>query len=142
MEQKKNTKQIIGGSIVLGSIIGLGGLQANAAELFNYNYLGSGSEVRSQLLQSERVIDNSIELSCGEKSEKKAESKASEHKCGEEGKKAKSTKAAAAEGKAVEHKCGEGKCGEEGKKAEKSESKKESKATEHKCGEGKCGGNE
>jgi uncharacterized low-complexity protein len=149
MEQKKNTKKIIGGSIVLGSIVGLGGLQANAAELFNYNDLGSGSEVRSQLLQSERVIDNAIELSCGEKSEKKAEGKASEHKCGEgkcgeEGKKAKSAEGAAVEGKAVEHKCGEGKCGEEGtsKKAKKASSKKESKATESKCGEGKCGGNE
>ena len=139
MEQKKNTKKIIGGSIVLGSVVGLGGIQANAAELFNYNDLGSGSEVRSQLLQTERSIDNAIELSCGEKSEKKAESKSSEHKCGE------------------------GKCGEEGKKEGKSEkaekgekaeksSKKEKKASESKateskcgegkCGEGKCGGNE
>ena len=127
MKQNKN-KKMISGSLILGSIVGLSGLQANASELFNYNDLGSGSEVRSQLLGSERALDNALELSCGEKSE----GKTSEQKCGEEGKKAKKK-----EGKATESKCGEE--GSKAKSTEKSSSKKESKATESKCGEGKCG---
>ncbi|MCT4624557.1 MAG: hypothetical protein N4A46_13130 [Schleiferiaceae bacterium] len=131
MENQKNTKKLISGSIILGSVIGFGGVQA--AELFNYNDLGSGSEVRAQLLQSERAIDNAIELSCGEKTE----GKSTEHKCGE-GKCGEKAKKSSKEGKATESKCGEGKCGEKGKESKK-KSAKEGKATESKCGEGKCG---
>ena len=123
MENK--TKLVLRGSLLAGSIISLGALQANADELVRVENLGSGGEVRATLLASERVLDNAIELKCGEKEEtksetKKSESKAEEHKCGE-------------------GKCGEGKCGEKGKEETKSEAKSESKAEEHKCGEGKCG---
>lgn len=124
MENK--TKLILKGSLLAGSIISLGALQANAEELVRAENLGSGGEIRATLLASERVLDNAIELKCGEKETKaKEETKKSESK---------------SESKAEEAKCGEGKCGEsskteESKKAEKSESK----AEEHKCGEGKCG---
>jgi uncharacterized low-complexity protein len=126
MENK--TKLVLKGSLLAGSIISLGALQANANELIRAENLGSGGEVRATLLASERTLDNAIELKCGEKEEskakeetKKSESKTKEAKCGE-------------------GKCGEGKCGEHSKKEESKEAEKsESKAEEHKCGEGKCG---
>ena len=120
MENK--TKLILKGSLLAGSIISFGALQTNAEELVRAESLGSGGEVRATLLASERVLDNAIELKCGEK----------ETKATEETKKS--------ESKAEEAKCGEGKCGEKGKKEEsKKAEKSESKAEEHKCGEGKCG---
>ena len=126
----KNTdnknKTLIGGTLLAGSIIGLGGIQAHATELFTCDDLGSGAELRAELVKSERTLSHSLELKCGEKGAKK-EGKASEAKCGEN--KAEAKEEAPAEGKVKE-----AKCGEEGKKA-----KEESKSTEHKCGEGKCG---
>lgn len=124
---KNKTKLVLKGSLLAGSIISLGALQANAEELVHAENLGSGGEVRATLLASERVLDNAIELKCGEKEETKAKkkSKKSESK---------------SESKSEEAKCGEGKCGEHGKKEESKEAEKsESKAEEHKCGEGKCG---
>ena len=128
-----DTKKILNRSLLAGSLIGLGALQVNAAEI-NITTLGSGGEVRSALLGSARTLDNAIELTCGEGEKKEATTKTETKK----------------ESKAEEHKCGEGKCGEaKGEKSEQKEeaaseakpegSKKESKAEEHKCGEGKCG---
>ena len=98
MKNERTNRKFIGGSILAGSLIGLTGLQANAAELFTNDDLGSGSEVRADLVKSERTIQNSLELKCGEEgkasTETKTESKSSEAKCGE-------------------GKCGEGKCGGE-----------------------------
>lgn len=96
MENKKN-KTIIAGSMIAGALLSLS-LNANTSNLFNYNTLGNGAEVR-----------NAIELACGEKKadekkadekkgEKKGEKKAKDGKCGEK--------------KAKDGKCGEGKCGE------------------------------
>lgn len=125
-----DTKKILSRSLLAGSLIGLGALQASATEI-SITTLGSGGEVRSALLGSARTLGNAIELTCGEGEKKEATTKAETKK----------------ESKAEEHKCGEGKCGEA--KSEKKEeagsgakpegSKKESKAEEHKCGEGKCG---
>ena len=93
--------------------------------LFNSTELGSGQELRAELLnQNSDLFMSNAEL----------EAKGIELKCGE-------------------GKCGEGKCGEkkkaeakkeESKKAEKKPEKKKekaekSKSKEHKCGEGKCG---
>lgn len=120
-----NSKKILKSSLLVGSIVSLGGLQANASEMFNFNELGSGSEVRANLLQSERAIESTIELSCGEKSSKK-ESKSSEAKCGE--------------GKCGEHKAESSSKEESTKESKKAtEKKEESKSSEAKCGEGKCG---
>ncbi len=140
MENK--SKIILKGSLLAGSIISLGALQVQAEDLVRAENLGSGGEIRATLLASERIIDNAIELKCGEKKEEgkgskkktetKSENKAEEHKCGEgkcgEGEKKLETKS---ESKSKEHKCGEA--------APKKEAKSESKAEEHKCGEGKCG---
>jgi uncharacterized low-complexity protein len=98
MENKKN-KTIVAGSMIAGALLSLS-LSTNASNLFNYNALGNGSEVR-----------NAIEASCGEK--KTDDKKAKDAKCGEKkagDKKAKDGKCG--EKKAKDGKCGEGKCGE------------------------------
>ncbi len=100
MENKKN-KTIIAGSMIAGALLSLS-LNANTSNLFNYNSLGNGAEVR-----------NAIELACGEK--KADDKKAKDAKCGEKkdakgDKKAKDAKCG--EKKAKDGKCGEGKCGE------------------------------
>jgi uncharacterized low-complexity protein len=95
----ENKKTIVSGSFIAGAILSLS-LNANAANLFNYNALGNGADVR-----------NAIELACGEK--KTEEKKTKDAKCGEkkaEDKKAKDAKCG--EKKAKDGKCGEAKCGE------------------------------
>ena len=84
----------------------------SASSLLNYNALGTAGEVRNSLVKT-------VEATCGEK---KADTKATDAKCGE--KKAKDAKCG--EKKAKDAKCGEGKCGEK-------------KTKDAKCGEGKCG---
>lgn len=97
--ENKNKKTIVAGSMIAGALLSLS-LTANASNLFNYNALGNGSEVR-----------NAIEATCGEKKaddKKHEDKKAKDAKCGE--KKAKDAKCG--EKKAKDGKCGEGKCGE------------------------------
>ena len=129
-------KNLAAGTIMLSSL-SLLSVDANAENLFNTEDLGTGSDLRSNILEanlnSPAFINATIELKCGEGT------------CGEGKKKAEGEKA---ETKAVEktgeHKCGEGKCGEEKKEMKKAEGEKaipkaEGKTGEHKCGEGKCG---
>ena len=98
----------------------------------SFNSLGSGAELRSELLEPGNGAQFNFEAKCGGKS---AESKSAEAKCGE-GEKAK----AKTESKSAEAKCGEGKKEAKAKSAEaKKEAKAESKSKEAKCGEGKCG---
>lgn len=117
----KNTNKGLGalitGTIMAGAL--MGSTTATANEMFNFHDLGSGSELRADLLDASNTGFKSPEAKCGEakaeaksdaKPEAKAESKAADHKCGE-------------------GKCGEGKCGE---------AKAESKSADHKCGEGKA----
>lgn len=145
-----NKQQMLKSAALAVGTVAVGSFNANAANLFETSDLGSGAELRNELLTKNHssvntLLNNSeVELKCGEGKcgegkcggeSKKADakdSKSSEHKCGE-----KSKKASAKEGKSSEHKCGEGKCGGDKKDAKKSD---ESKSSEHKCGEGKCGG--
>ena len=133
MESKKVLKStaLATGTVLIGSLANV-----QAADLFSSEDLGSGAELRSELIvknnplvEASSFLNNSdIELKCGE-------GKCGEGKCGE--KKAEKK----AESKSAEHKCGEGKCGEKKSESKASEkSTKESKSSEHKCGEGKCGG--
>jgi len=112
------------GTLALGAVSN----NASAADLFAVDHLGSGSEVRSNLIElnSDFIADNkmvsnlTVELKCGE-------------------------------GKCGAGKCGEGKSGDEkedakktdkksDKKSDKKEdAKKDDKSKEGKCGEGKCG---
>lgn len=112
-QSKRSIGALITGTVMSGAL--LGSVTANAAEMFDYDDLGSGAELRSDLLDASNTGFNTLEAKCGE------------GKCGDE----------KAEGKTEDHKCGEGKCGDE--KAEGSAEKSEAKASDHKCGEGKCG---
>ena len=140
MEKRK--RNFIKGTLVAGALLSVTALSAtpNASNLFDYNALGSGAEVRSEILHSETSPFNNLEAKCGEKSTTTAEGKKAEAKCGE-------------------GKCGEGKCGDKkaatktktsakttDAKASKTKTSAvattksaESKSKEAKCGEGKCG---
>ena len=98
---------VIGGMIVGASTFG-----ANAENLFSYGDLGSGSEVRSNLLEQYGLPITTANLP--------GDFIVGEGKCGE-------------------GKCGEGKCGEEKKSEKKSEKATEAKKAETKTTEGKCG---
>ncbi len=142
--KKKNTAKniLLTGTIIAGSVFGLSTLNTNATETFKYHELGSGGELRSELLNNTSSDIIALELDCGDDT-----------------KKATDTKAKKADAKSQDHKCGEGKCGEEkaamkkdkaadpkaagvatdtGKDAKDSKTT-ESKSKEAKCGEGKCG---
>ena len=131
MKKNENIKKsLVGTTLATGSVLIsalAGSTDAKAADLFAFENLGSGAELRSELIAVNDATDfiknNELELKCGE------------GKCGEDKKDAKAKDGKAAEGKCGEGKCGEGKCGE-GKADAKA---KDGKAAEGKCGEGKCG---
>jgi uncharacterized low-complexity protein len=123
-EKRNFAKNFIKGTLVAGALLSVSALSAtpNSSNLFDYNTMGSGAEVRSELLHTVSAGLDIFEAKFGGKEEGKAEGKKAETK----------------EAKAKEAKCGEGKCGE-GKCGGKEEGKAEGKAKEAKCGEGKCG---
>ena len=101
----ENKKSIFSGSVIASAFIGLASLSANASSLTNYSTLGSGSEVRSELLEQTCGAKDAktTDAKCGEK-----DAKTKDAKCGG---KAKEAKCGKKEGKGKEGKCGEGKCG-------------------------------
>ena len=120
----KNTKKkILRGSLIAGAIIGASSLTASPADLFTYNDLGSGSEVRAALVEEAMNSSSNLflELKCGE------------GKCGEEKKEETKSKTKKGETKA------ETKEGETKAETKETKKKKEGKSEEGKCGEGKCG---
>jgi len=143
--KKKLNKQagILSTAILTGTLAGFGIGDLNAGDLLNYDDLGSGAEVRSELIDMNVDVRNSydgsriFELSCGEGKcgeDKEANKKKAETKEKGEMKTSKAVKDST--DKTSESKCGEGKCGDD-KEAEAVQ--KESKTSESKCGEGKCG---
>jgi uncharacterized low-complexity protein len=130
--QYKNTKRILlTGSILAGAIFGTGAPKTLGAEnLFNYNGLGSGSELRTSLLNASP--NRNLEMKCGNKSDNKDpksnDSKTKDAKCGDK-KMSDAKDPKAMDSKAKDGKCGEGKCGD--KKKDMKE-KKESKLSETK----------
>ena len=123
-DKKKNSVKniLLTGTIVAGSVLGINSLNAANVDTFKYSELGSGGELRAELLENSVTDIRAIELSCGEKSK---DSKSKDAKCGE--KDAKATK--------TDSKSKDAKCGEKDAKATKSDSK----SKDAKCGEGKCG---
>jgi uncharacterized low-complexity protein len=119
----KSLKSILfTGSIVAGSLLSVNTASANP---FSFTDLGSGSQLRSALLDNLVSQKYNLDLACGEKSKDntKKEDKSKDGKCGE-------------------GKCGEGKCGgkDDSTKMKSSDMKKtDDKSKEGKCGEGKCG---
>lgn len=145
---KKLSKVATGSAIALAIMGFTPSTSAASSNMFNYNPMGSGSDVRSTIAEMNQTNKNVYEMKCGAKAEKTAKkgekAKASEAKCGEKAKTdkkmKKNTKNEAT--KTSESKCGEGKCGEKGKmdkKMDKKAHKEASKTSESKCGEGKCG---
>lgn len=119
MSKKSNfaKSSIVAGSIVCAAMFSGNVLKADDAKLFSYDNLGSGSQVRTELLYSGGSLE--FDAKCGE-------GKCGEGKCG--GKK---------ETEKEENKKGKN---EKSEKSEKSEEKEqEGKSKEAKCGEGKCG---
>lgn len=136
----KKSAALITGTLVAGSFSV--SANANQANLFEYENLGSGAELRSELIEMNSARYKTFEMKCGgekaEKDSKSSEAKCGEGKCGAGDKKA-DKKDSAKKGKSAEAKCGEGKCGGDAKEAKKDTTKKESKAAQSKCGQGKCG---
>ena len=129
----KGLGALITGTLMAGAVFGTSTASAN--ELFSYDDLGSGSELRADLLDASNTGFKSPEAKCGEaKADAKTESKSADHKCGEG--KCGEAKAdmKATDSKAAEHKCGEGKCGE----AKADATPAESKAADNKSGEAKA----
>jgi uncharacterized low-complexity protein len=132
---KSNQKKLLKGSLIAGALITVAGVQVNATNLFEYDDLGSGSELRQELIAKATSYDTerTFEMKCGE------------GKCGETDKTdTKKAKTDQAESKTKEAKCGEGKCGEDKKESKADDStkgaeKSDGKTNEAKCGEGKCG---
>ena len=128
-------KLLLTGSIIAGTLLGVGAPKTiNAANLFDYHNLGSGSELRSLLLNTS--AERNLEMKCGNKSDSKSDAKPASD--------AKTKDAKCGEGKCgdkkMESKAKDAKCGEKKMDAKASSGKKmESKAKDAKCGEGKCG---
>lgn len=126
MENKK--KNILTGAFIAGTIIAGSAFSVDAGNSFKFESLGSGSEVRHNLLNesSKTNLSASIDFVTASDTTK--------------------TKKAKTKSKVKEAKCGEGKCGDKKakdakkKKGKKKDAKtKEAKTKEAKCGEGKCG---
>ena len=116
---KTDKKILKSASMVAGALLTttLATTPSFGADILAYNHLGTGSQVRSHL------IDQNVNQVNGAESTayKFGELKCGEGKCGAE----------KAVEKTTEGKCGEGKCGAAGEAG---------KVMEAKCGEGKCGG--
>ncbi len=138
----KNDKKILKSATIFASAMLTTTVAVSAATPANgmseINDLGSGSEVRSALIDMNTSPDASNTLYASKISDMKCgEGKCGEGKCGEEKKSedVKKKTAKKADAKKVDAKKGDKKA--EAKKADAKKS--ESKSTESKCGEGKCG---
>ncbi|MBA7537033.1 hypothetical protein ES705_29299 [subsurface metagenome] len=117
-KSKVKSTALLAGILVGGTALNLSAANVNSSDLLDYTSLGSGAELRTELLDLNRISLNAIDRINSENTLKFSELK-----------------------------CGEGKCGgdkenEKEGKVEKGEKAKESKTDESKCGEGKCGGEE
>ena len=99
-------KSILGTTALAGSMFVT---SANATSLFDFNFLGTAGEVRTELVAKSMGLD----LACGDKAATEAKTKdgkCGEGKCGD--KKADKKTKSAKEAKTKDAKCGEGKCGD------------------------------
>ncbi len=137
---KTEKKSILKGVVISGMIAGAMPVVANTNSLFNYEAMGTGSELRAELFEQYgspiNVEDASSsdyvvgEAKCGE-------SKCGEGKCGKEEKKdTKKDSKKEAKKSSEKEKTSEATCGEKSK--EKKDTKDKTK--EAKCGENTCGG--
>lgn len=100
MEKKKN---IIKGSLIAGALVACSSFATHATEIFHSNNLGSGEEVRTNLL-AKKTGNHRLELTCSSGSQSGTHKHHKDGKCGD-GKCGK------------DHKCSKDhKCGKKGKK--------------------------
>lgn len=71
MENKKRSN-LIKGSLVFGALLSVSALSAtpSSSSLFEYNALGSGAQVRTEILHSASNPFMGFDAKCGEKTEK------------------------------------------------------------------------
>ncbi len=120
METKKT---ILTGTMIATALLGAATMKSNTSSLLDFTSLGSGSEVRSHLLNTSSSDLKIMDLNCGEKKDAKTgDKKTADAKCGDK--------------KTKDGKCGDGKCGD--KKTADTKTT-DTKAKDGKCGEGKCG---
>lgn len=138
-KERRNLKSaaILTGALVTGTFAGLHSVNAENSSVFEYEAMGSGAEVRSELLAQNNIGLNAADAINSVKTVKFSEMKCGEGTCGSEKKDGDTKKKDA---KVSEKKSAESTCGDDKKSGDKkSASKKDSKAAESKCGEGKCG---
>lgn len=134
------SKNLLKGTLVAGALFTVSSMSAaTTSSLFDYDTMGSGSQVRSEILNSpsSSSMNNynltasdskTLDASCGENKTKDANCGANKKEAKKDMKKANVKK----EGKMKDASCGE-------KAAKADSTKTESKAKEGKCGEGTCG---
>ncbi len=140
MKTNKKLKKtaLVSGALLTGSLVGLNPLNANSGDLFDYSDLGSGAELRSELLEQNQSPFDAAKAAEGMTTIKFSELKCGEGKCGEgEKKEAKKDGKDKTEKASKDSKKASAKP-ESDKKEGKKEAKKD-KTSESKCGEGKCG---
>ncbi|HKJ42384.1 MAG TPA: hypothetical protein VKA27_09830 [Sunxiuqinia sp.] len=136
-KDKKNIgKNLLKGTLVAGALFSVSSLSAaTTSNLFDYNAMGSGATVRSELLSSPTASAmNSYNMSTNASKAQEAscgENKSKDANCGANKKEAKKDKSSKMESKSKDAKCAN-------KAAKADTTKKESKSKEQKCGEGKC----
>ena len=141
MKKEKNilkSASLLTGAILTSSLTSFAANETNA-EIPDYSAMGSGAEVRSEIMNL-----NAPDILHNENNYKFGEGKCGEGKCGEgkseEEKEKKKKEAKKTEGKKAEDKKSDAKKSESAKKEGKKKSKEaEGKTPEAKCGEGKCG---
>ena len=134
------SKNLLKGTLVAGALFSVSSLTAaTTSSLFDYETMGSGSQVRSELLSSPSATstanyqitageNKTMDASCGENKTKDASCGANKKEMKKESKDSKAQK----ESKVKDANCGD-------KKAKADSTKTESKTKEGKCGEGTCG---
>jgi len=145
MNNKRNHTRkaaVISGTLVTGLVAGLAANDVNANELFEYSDMGSGYELRNDLINlnmvEQALATNTVRAKVWE--DKCGEGKCGEGKCGEEKKKEEKKEENKVEKKEVKEGTNENALkSETEKKAEEEKKAKEEKTKEAKCGEGKCG---
>jgi uncharacterized low-complexity protein len=127
-EKSKSLKSILyTGSIVAGSLLAVNTASAHQVSPFSFTDLGSGSQLRTVLLNNLASQKYNFDLSCGEKNKdsKSNDSKSKDGKCGDkkDSSMTQTKDVKKMDSKSKDGKCGEGKCGDS-KSSDKKDSDK------------------
>jgi len=118
---------LLTGAVVSGTALTFGAESINTNELLEYSSLGSGAELRTELLDINRISSKAIEKMNSETTVKFSELKCGEGKCGEDKKEETKEGEKTEDSKTGESKCGENTCGGSDESSESEDEKKEDK---------------